>query len=268
MNPAVDRIEKLRQQLRRIEVDHQEYYIAEGDLLIATADFEKYAAQRFELAPPDAFEVNVGAKTTKLIGIGQNGKLVRWAAGAVLSYHIRKETFPSQDRYAQARACMNDATEAWMDVCGVQFRHDVAQDSDPPSRTAAPTLFDVRYFDAGGRFIAAAFFPNDPPDRRRVLIDPSFFDPNLAYDKTGALRHELGHVLGFRHEQIRSGAPPNCPKEALIDTIEITDYDPQSVMHYFCGGVGSHSLQITEMDKQGALKLYGPPFSNFDFVTG
>lgn len=83
MNPTVDRMEKLRHQLRRIEIDDQEYYIAEGDLLIAPADFEKHVAQRFEFAPPEAFEVNDGAKTAKLIGIGQNGKLVRWAPGLV-----------------------------------------------------------------------------------------------------------------------------------------------------------------------------------------
>ena len=124
----------------------------------------------------------------------------------------------------------------------------------------------MRKIDSGGRFIAAAFFPNDPPARRRVLIDPSFFDPDLQFDPVGGLRHELGHVLGFRHEHIRSGAPPACPQEDTFDTVDLTQYDPQSVMHYFCGGVGSPDLAITEVDRKGAQRVYGLPRGSFAFV--
>jgi hypothetical protein len=81
------------------------------------------------------------------------------------------------------------------------------------------------------------------------------------------LRHELGHVLGFRHELIRSGAPAVCPKEPLWDARPLTDYDPQSVMHYFCGGVGSSSLRITELDRVGAQQVYGPSLNNIHFAA-
>jgi hypothetical protein len=99
-----------------------------------------------------------------------------------------------------------------------------------------------------------------------VLIDPSYFDAGLSFNKVGVLRHELGHVLGFRHEHIRSGAPPACPDEDLWGTIDLTQYDPQSVMHYFCGGAGSPELALTELDRIGSQKLYGPPFNTFTFV--
>jgi hypothetical protein len=66
-------------------------------------------------------------------------------------------------------------------------------------------------------------------------------------------------VIGFRHEQIRSGAPPVCSKENLDGTIDLTKYDPRSVMHYFCGQVGSRELKITPLDVEGAQKVYGPP---------
>jgi hypothetical protein len=92
-----------------------------------------------------------------------------------------------------------------------------------------------------------------------VWIDPSFFVPTLPFDRVGVLRHELGHVLGFRHEHIRSGAPPICPDEATHHTIDLTQYDPQSVMHYFCGNVGSKQLAITAVDRAGARLVYGPP---------
>ncbi|MFC1835754.1 hypothetical protein ACFL2Q_13650, partial [Thermodesulfobacteriota bacterium] len=75
------------------------------------------------------------------------------------------------------------------------------------------------------------------------------------------------HVLGFRHEHIRSGARPGCPGEDLWGTITFTDYDPKSVMHYFCGGVGSTELAITQTDKAGAQQVYGAPLDSFRFVS-
>jgi len=80
------------------------------------------------------------------------------------------------------------------------------------------------------------------------------------------LRHELGHVLGWRHEQIRSEAPAICPDEDTANTVDLTQYDPQSVMHYFCGGVGSRDLAITDVDKIGSQKVYGLPFDSFNYV--
>jgi hypothetical protein len=75
----------------------------------------------------------------------------------------------------------------------------------------------------------------------------------------------LGHVLGFRHEHIRSGAPADCPQEGTSDAINLTEYDPRSVMHYFCGGIGTQEMKLTEVDRQGAQAVYGPPQDKFQF---
>ncbi|UTW61819.1 hypothetical protein KFE98_17670 [bacterium SCSIO 12741] len=80
------------------------------------------------------------------------------------------------------------------------------------------------------------------------------------------MRHELGHVLGFRHEHIRSGAPAKCPNENTSGTINLTQYDPRSVMHYFCGQVGSKDLSFTDVDVRGAQKVYGPPLQQLTLV--
>lgn len=97
-----------------------------------------------------------------------------------------------------------------------------------------------------------------------MLIDPSYF--TTSFDQVGVLRHELGHVIGLRHEHIRSGAPPECPDESTVNTFPFTAYDPKSVMHYFCGGVGTRDLAISDLDKAGIQKLYGPPLEDFRFV--
>ena len=63
-----------------------------------------------------------------------------------------------------------------------------------------------------------SFFPYHPPERRYMLIEPKFFDPQ-SYDTVGMLRHELGHMLGWRHERTRTGALAICPDEDMSHTI-------------------------------------------------
>jgi hypothetical protein len=212
---------------------------------------------------PVTVQPNLSASA--LIGITRGGKVVRWKEGLVLTYCVLRGTFPDQQEYQLVCDNMKQATEDWQRTCRIAFEY--RSDLDENSGTQNPGVtFTVRGINAGGAFIATAFFPDDPANRRRVLIDPSYFDPALRFNKIGVLRHELGHVLGFRHEHISSGAPPVCPDEPGGNIIELTAYDPRSVMHYFCGGLGNTELAITELDREGSQKVYGPPFDAFHLV--
>jgi hypothetical protein len=56
------------------------------------------------------------------------------------------------------------------------------------------------------------------------------------------------------------------PSEPVFGTIVATGYDPKSVMHDFCGDVGSKESEMTDLDHQGAQRLYGLPLPSFQFV--
>jgi hypothetical protein len=182
---------------------------------------------------------------------------------------VLRDTFSSQERYGLVRENVQQATENWERTCGVRYEHRAQLDESPGTENPG-VLFTVREFDAGGQFIASAFFPTDPRNRRRVLIDPSYYDSGLRFNKVGVLRHELGHTIGFRHEHISSEAPAACPDEPLFAAggvaTPLTVYDPKSTMHYFCGGVGSTELAITDLDRIGSQKVYGPPLDQFFYV--
>lgn len=254
-------------------VDGEVLTIVEGDLLLDVDQKELWQdalnARQEETrnrlrAQQTGFGVatlnDLGVASSSLIGIVQDGKVVRWSPGTVLTYCVLRHTFPRDEWYQEAVENMQAATAAWEETCGVEFDYRANLDTSGELRPQG-VLFPVRYISANGAFIAASFFPNDLASRRRLLIDPSYF--TTQFDHVGVLRHELGHILGFRHEHIRSGAPAVCPDESTVDTIDLTAYDPQSVMHYFCGGVGSRSLVLTDVDRAGSQRVYGPPLRTF-----
>jgi hypothetical protein len=244
---------------KRVELDETTFFVVEGDLLLDMEELALYALRRESPARAAEFgEQDLGEGRKGLVAMVEDGLKVRWPDGAVLTYCVERETFgDAAGRYADIVARVRQAASDWQSICGVAFRHETA--ADAPGASRSHCLFKVRLAPGGdGQFLAVAFFPNDAPSRRVLHVDPTFFNDH-GFDKTGVLRHELGHVLGFRHEHIRSGAPPECPGESTAGTLNLTLYDPKSVMHYFCGGVGSRELRFSPEDIAGAQAFYGPP---------
>jgi hypothetical protein len=167
-----------------------------------------------------------------------------------LTYCISSSTFGT--RYSTMVSAMNSATAAWEATANVNFIHSSSYDSNC---TASQTgvFFDVRMV-SGQSYLARAFFPNSSRSGRNILVDSSSFGSISPWTLTGVLRHELGHVLGFRHEHTRSTAS-GCYEDA--NWRGLTSYDRYSVMHYpQCNGLQTGDLVLTSSDKTGARALY------------
>lgn len=158
--------------------------------------------------------------------------------------------------YTETVAAMSSAASEWEAAANVDFIHVTSQDSNCTASNPN-VLFDVRPVNAGGQYLARAFFPDYPRSQRNVLIDGSSFTVSPPLTLVGIIRHELGHVLGFRHEHTRPEAG-TCFEDN--NWRALTVYDSDSVMHYpQCNGTSDFSLLITALDVAGAQALYGAP---------
>lgn len=227
-------------------------YIVSGDIAIAD---RKLLQEFFDRLQQEDDGVAHGKLTGALSVNTVNGGVDAWTSARKrqLSYCV-SDAFGA--RKAAVVADMAAATRPWEDAANVDFIHVAAQDA-ACTASNPNVLFDVRPVDVDGQYLARAFFPSDQRRDRNVLIDNSSFeiDPGETLQLVGILRHELGHVLGWRHEHTRPEAG-TCFEDAQFQPI--TAYDAFSVMHYpQCNGGGDWSLLLTALDKAGAACIYG-----------
>jgi hypothetical protein len=154
-------------------------------------------------------------------------------------------------RKADVVAAMDRATRSWSGSVAVQFSYRPDQDATC-SNTNNNVVFDVRPVNES--YFAASFFPDDPRPARELLItNAAFTTTDGGRDFEGILRHETGHILGFRHEHIWIG----CGGEGTADARHVTSYDVNSVMHYpQCRPSRTGGYRQSQLDIVGAAMLY------------
>lgn len=277
------------------------YHLVEEDIALDELDLTLFYDQARELAASGS--VNGGGRKflstftsaepaasarlqAPLRAATELGRVVRWVPGSTLRYCILKWTFaPEEQQFQMVKQYIEAACLSWSKVCNIKFEHVEPLDLVPRgtvfpanAQGGREVLFVVALREFGDA-IAMSFFPNDPIYRRLLLVNPQQYFAT-PMNKVGVFRHELGHILGFRHEHISPSAPVwssgFCNAEAPAESLEITAYDRASVMHYPCASLlkgaalpENMELKITPLDLVGAQAVYGapgqPPKGNFSF---
>jgi len=261
---AVTLAEKIMNEAKSFEIDGATYYIVEQDRKVEESHLLAYAEEILAAVnpatpPPAALE--------RLVAATVDGKPIRWQLPVVLTWAVDEATFAGKPHELEmAKSICAQATADWNAAArenGIDDRVRFEQvGNNPVFRFAFAQFGDPNLY-------AVAFFPNDARTERVVNIGPAtFVEPN-DFDPVGVVRHELGHVLGFRHEHIRAEAQEgmnwwdksNMEKWITggLGAETLTDYDSQSVMHYPLNGRGTLDFQLSDADKAGFKKLYSLP---------
>jgi serralysin len=249
--------DEFARELPRVEA--LDAWVVEGDLLVRDsaelhAVYDAYIeARRGQRAP---LEKEVGAREQPLIINRFGGADDRWSSSQALNLTYCISPWFGALK-GQVVSAMNAATQAWEAVANVNFVYVPEQDGTcTPSNNNV--VFDVEPIDSQDDFLGSAFVPHEPRGDRQLWIDIDAFNAPGGVTLTGVLRHELGHVLGFRHETARDALWALCYEDPNWRPVTARDFN--SVMNtrgLFCGA-GTGDLVLTASDANGAACIYGP----------
>jgi hypothetical protein len=182
-------------------------------------------------------------------------------------------------------ADMAAGTSAWEAAADVHFRHVEAEDASC-NRFNTNVEFAVL---PTSNFLYAACAVNrllwDGGPRCFVSINPVVGVLQINYARIpgaapddgltprGVLQHELGHILGFRHEHPWAPDGGGCTEQRsmpqtdlgvrrLTDEYDADGWDRDSVMQYpGCAGEAGRDFTLSELDGTGARVAYGMPLA-------
>lgn len=190
----------------------------------------------------------------------------RYRTKVILSKSVRYDiTYSISDEFGSRKAAikryMDAAVKGWEGACNIKFRYVSSEDDEAypnvyiPIRPATDEeeqwCYDNEYY-----IVASTFFPNYPAaEREFILFDRAF---SAGEDPGYLFRHELGHILGLRHEHIWFGS---WTGETTQDAMLLTTRDSASIMYYpdLPKYTGDGRGTLTSRDVQGVQKLYGKP---------
>jgi hypothetical protein len=228
--------------------------VFQGDVAVSEADLQQYISGTgaANVLPHFGLSDFHDLKVDEKYGILNYWRVQR---DRKMTYALDGKSFPKTSDYYAVQKAFVAAAADWVATCrecGISFDYRWALDwKDPVPSTNLTFVISRRKSD--GAFVALSFFPDQPTEQRVVHVDDSF--QTTIHDPVGIFRHEIGHILGYRHER------PDDPTSGCAlengSWFPITEAPDESVMQYTCGTTGKpRTFKITDSDRIGHRQLY------------
>lgn len=148
--------------------------------------------------------------------VGNGKDIPRWEKGSILTYSVNSNSFPRRQDRLLAETALAQATKPWNDMnLGITLQ---------PAMKGKTAVFDLVFspnVSKCDRTLARAFPPDAPIEDRKLVVYAKQFDPVYVDSMANTFFHEIGHILGLRHE-FQENLPSTLFGEA----------NPLSVMNY------------------------------------
>lgn len=181
------------------------------------------------------------------IVVGMGTQVPRWDVvkqkPRQLKYFVQVSKFPSARRAQDAHDAFQKAADSWN---ALDIGLSIVAASD-----AASANFDLTYWepdDPRDTTLAMAFFPNEK--NQTVWVYASALDPRNFDDLESIFAHEIGHILGLRHEFAITGDPAKDLKAEGQGAVQFMKPNYNSVMSY------NFPPTIQDSDKEGVKAFY------------
>lgn len=183
---------------------------------------------------PETYLNSQKGSDSLVLGLGRI--IPRWdnTPARTIRYFVQASTFPSNEDAQFAAAALEGAAQEWNDLkLGITLQSTTIQ-------TEASFYLVYRPSPSNSTTLAQAFFPNEVDED--VIVYSFAFEPDNKEILQPIFLHELGHVLGLRHEfaieQEGEGA------------VQFMQKNPQSVMSY------NFPPTMQDSDREGTKAFY------------
>jgi hypothetical protein len=190
----------------------------------------------------------VAPSSVASILVGLFTEIPRWKYGSTVNFAAYSSGYPNPEDAQFAAVRLWEAADQW-NRCdlGIKFQWvDKLEDA----------TFVLEYGNKLDGVLASAFFPNNKP-LNTLLVYEEGLSPHYRGMLKNIFLHELGHVLGLRHEFAMDPAPPGLESEG--GAVVLGSRNPLSVMNY-----GNWPPEIQPSDIADTKKFYKlPPVKDY-----
>ncbi len=193
--------------------------------------------------------------------IQTNGRDSVWSAHGKLTLTYCIGDMGLTVNIERVKNAIREAARDWESSADINFIHLSEQDGAGCAPNTNGVLFRVRRkTDCTPTLLASAFFPHWSPSVREL----EYCNLGLAQSDAELLattKHELGHILGLRHEHYRFAQDEqSCLNGSDSPGRNVTESDPYSIMGYdYCNGISDNNTTLSRLDRIGIQRLYNIP---------